>query len=245
MLSANIKATCSGRLYPPTTLYSSLQEVQMKNSTRTSMMSVMHHCRLLPNRHWGWDGWCWCFSLLFLHDHCPGLPSASSRMRGGWWLTLIPLCAAHFRKPLDTKTDRRTPDSSSRSGGCLLARPLGSYHLQPYFLVDKKDLNRSLKVLPFHHGRRDEFIQPEKCFPSIDLLDAFFHVPIAAHHQPFLRVPLQAGGVNVLPYLDEWLGCAPCWAQVVWDTSHFLTHVAQLGLKVTWRTVFSFQLSGY
>ncbi|XP_049432622.1 uncharacterized protein LOC125889006 [Epinephelus fuscoguttatus] len=107
-------------------------------------------------------------------------------------------------------------------------------------------------------------IRQGEWFTPIDLKDADFHVPIAAHHQPFLRfafrdrhyqfrvlpfglslsprvftrcvaaalAPLQAGDMKVLPYLDDWLVCAPSRAQVVQDTARLLTHVARLGLTV-------------
>ena len=157
-----------------------------------------------------------------------------------------------------------------------LLHPGGFY--STYFLVSKKDgglrpildlrgLNRYLKVLPFHMlttGVVQRVVCPGEWFTTIDLKDAYFHVPIAAHHQPFLRfafqghhyqfrvlpfglslsprvftrcvaaalAPLQAGGMKVLPYLDDWLVCAPSRAQVMRDTNRLMLHVSRLGLKV-------------
>ena len=97
-----------------------------------------------------------------------------------------------------------------------------------------------------------------------DLKDAYFHVPIASHHQHFLRfafrgrhfqfkvlpfslslsprvftrvvaaalAPLQKQGMKVLPYLDDWLVCAPSQSQVAWDTARLIQHAAWLGLTV-------------
>ena len=95
--------------------------------------------------------------------------------------------------------------------------------------------------------------------------DAYFHVPIVAHHRRFLRfafqgrpipvqgpslravpsprgcftrcvsaalAPLQAEGLKILPYLDDWLVCAPSRYQVARDTHRLLAHAARLGLKV-------------
>lgn len=157
-----------------------------------------------------------------------------------------------------------------------LLHPGGFY--STYFLVSKKDgglrpildlrgLNRYLKVLPFHMLTTavvQRVVCPGEWFTTIDLKDAYFHVPIAAHHQPFLRfafqghhyqfrvlpfglslsprvftrcvaaalAPLQAGGMKVLPYLDDWLVCAPSRAQVMRDTNRLMLHVSRLGLKV-------------
>ena len=44
--------------------------------------------------------------------------------------------------------------------------------------------------------------------------------------------PLQAQGVKVLPYLEDWLVCAPSRPQVAQDTVRLLSHVARLGLRV-------------
>ena len=103
-------------------------------------------------------------------------------------------------------------------------------------------------------------------FTTIDLKDAYFHVPVAPHHRQFLRfayrgrhfqftvlpfglslsprvftrvvaaalAPLQTQGMKVLPYLDDWLVCAPPRSQVTQDTARLLSHVARLGLTVNW-----------
>ncbi|XP_047454133.1 uncharacterized protein LOC125016013 [Mugil cephalus] len=157
-----------------------------------------------------------------------------------------------------------------------LLQPGGFY--STYFLVTKKDgrlrpildlrgLNRFLKVLRFHMLSNAEVLRTvarEEWFTSIDLKDAYFHVPIAPNHRQFLRFPfhgrhyqfrvlpfglslsprvftrcmmaalspLQSQGMKVLPYLDDWLICAPSQSQVALDTTHLLSHVARLGLKV-------------
>ncbi|KAK7907526.1 hypothetical protein WMY93_016138 [Mugilogobius chulae] len=105
---------------------------------------------------------------------------------------------------------------------------------------------------------------PGEWFTSIDLRDAYFHVPIAPSHQRFLRFafqgkhfqfrvlpfglslsprvftrvvaaalsPLQAQGVKILRYLDDWLICSPSYEQAVRDTETVLAHVHRLGLTV-------------
>ncbi|CAM9203120.1 unnamed protein product, partial [Lampetra planeri] len=47
--------------------------------------------------------------------------------------------------------------------------------------------------------------------------------------------PLQAKGLKVLPYLDDWLVCTPSRAQVTRDTARLLDHVSRLGLTVNTR----------
>lgn len=147
-----------------------------------------------------------------------------------------------------------------------------------YFLVPKKDggfrpildlrhLNRSLKVLRFHMLRTVDLLQaiaPGDWFTSIDLKDAYFHVPVAPHHRQFLRfafegrayqfrvlpfglslaprtftrcvgaalAPLQAQGLRILPYLDDWLVCAQTREQAHDNTLLLLDHVSCLGLTV-------------
>lgn len=157
-----------------------------------------------------------------------------------------------------------------------LLQPGGFY--STYFLVTKKNggfrpildlrgLNRFLKVLRFHMLSTAEVLRTiarGEWFTSIDLKDAYFHVPIAPHHRQFLRFAfqgrhyqfrvlpfglslsprvftrcvtaalssLQSQGVKVLPYLDDWLICAPSQSQVVRDTASLLSHVTRLGLRV-------------
>jgi len=74
-----------------------------------------------------------------------------------------------------------------------------------YFLVSKKDgglrpildlrqLNRFIKVLPFKMLTTVqilESIEPGEWFTSIDLKDAYFHIPICQDHCPFLRFAFQ------------------------------------------------------
>ena len=147
-----------------------------------------------------------------------------------------------------------------------------------YFLVSKKDgglrpildlrhLNKFLKVLPFRMLTTRQIlhtVEEGEWFTSLDLKDAYFHVPISRDHWPFLRFafqgqayqfkvlpfglslsprvftrvvaaalsPLQAGGLKILPYLDDWLVCAPSRSQVLQDTKTVVDHIQRLGLKV-------------
>ncbi|XP_075336649.1 uncharacterized protein LOC142397191 [Odontesthes bonariensis] len=147
-----------------------------------------------------------------------------------------------------------------------------------YFLVAKKDggfrpildlrnLNRFLRVLRFHMLTTAEVLRTVsrgEWFTSIDLEDAYFHVPVAPHHRQFLRFAfqgrhfqfrvlpfglslsprvftrcvtaalsrLQSRGMKILPYLDDWLVCAPSQSQAALDTTCLLSHLARLGLRV-------------
>ena len=78
-------------------------------------------------------------------------------------------------------------------------QPGGFY--SAYFLVTKKDggfrpildlrgLNTFLKILPFHMLTSADTLRVVargEWFTTIDLKDAYFHVPVAAHHRRFLR----------------------------------------------------------
>ena len=44
--------------------------------------------------------------------------------------------------------------------------------------------------------------------------------------------PLQAAGLKILPYLDDWLICAPDRVRVMKDTERVIYHVQSLGLRV-------------
>lgn len=156
-------------------------------------------------------------------------------------------------------------------------RDLGGFYSR-YFLVPKKTgdlrpvldlrgLNMFLRTIPFHMLSTGEMIQAlshGEWVTTIDLKDAYFHIPIAEHHWRFLRFafqgkhfqfrvlpfglslsprvftrvvaaalsPLQARGIKILPYLDDWLICAPTREQASRDTVTVLEHIDRLGLRV-------------
>jgi len=134
-------------------------------------------------------------------------------------------------------------------------------------ILDLRELNKFLKILPFHMLSTADVLRTVargEWFTSIDLKDAYFHVPIVPHHRQFLRFafrgrhfqfrvlpfglslsprvftrcvaaalsPLQSQGMKILPYLDDWLICAPSRLQSTQDTALLLSHVARLGLRV-------------
>ena len=85
-----------------------------------------------------------------------------------------------------------------------------------YFLIPKKDgglrpildlrhLNSFLKVLPFKMLTTSQIlhtVEEGEWFTSLDLKDAYFHVPIDRDHWPFLRFAFQgqAYQFRVLPF---------------------------------------------
>ncbi|XP_037627453.1 uncharacterized protein LOC119489291 [Sebastes umbrosus] len=134
-------------------------------------------------------------------------------------------------------------------------------------ILDLRGLNTFLKVLPFHMLSTADVLQNvtrHSWFTSIDLKDAYFHVPIALSHRQYLRfafegkafqfkvlpfglslaprvftrcmraalAPMQARGMLILPYLDDWLICALTREQAERDTASLLHHVTRLGLTV-------------
>ncbi len=144
-----------------------------------------------------------------------------------------------------------------------------------YFLVPKKDgglrpvldlrrLNMYIKVLRLKMLTTAQILEatePNEWFTTIDLKDAYFHVPIHPDHKKFLRFafqsqayqfevlpfglslsprvftrvvsaalcPLQMAGIKILPYLDDWLICAPSRHQVLEDTERVINHIRELG----------------
>ncbi len=60
--------------------------------------------------------------------------------------------------------------------------------IQP--ILDLRDLSVFLKRLPFHMLRTADVIRAVNTndwFITIDLRDAYYHIPIVAHHRRFLR----------------------------------------------------------
>ena len=150
-----------------------------------------------------------------------------------------------------------------------------------YFIIPKKDgglrpildlrqLNAFLKVLPFRMLTTQETlvsIEGGEWFTSLNLKDAYFHVPIWVGHRPFLRfafqgqafqfrvlpfglalsprvftrvvaaalAPLQAAGLKILPYLDDWLVCSPDRSQASRDTQRVMGHIQNLGFRVNFK----------
>ena len=154
----------------------------------------------------------------------------------------------------------------------------GSGFYSTYFIVPKKDgglrpildlrpLNSHLRVRTFHMLRTVTVLQgirPGDWFTTIDLKDAYFHVPIAPHHRQFLRfafegrayqfcvlpfgislaprvftrcvaaalAPLQAQGLRIFPYLDDWLICSQSREEALRDVESLVSHITSLGLTV-------------
>ena len=101
-----------------------------------------------------------------------------------------------------------------------------------FTLVDLKDAYFHVPIAPHHRqflrfafqGRRFQF----RVLPfGLSLSPRVFTRCVAA-----ALSPLQSRGMKILPYLDDWLICAPSQSQVALDTTLLLSHVARLGLRV-------------
>ena len=103
--------------------------------------------------------------------------------------------------------------------GAITTVPSSNIHqgfYSTYFLVPKKDgglrpilnlkgFNRFLKRLPFHMLRLSRLlasIRRGDWFTTVDLRDAYFHIPIYKNHRKFLRFFFQGNAYeyNVLPF---------------------------------------------
>lgn len=97
-------------------------------------------------------------------------------------------------------------EQSSRSSGfysTYFIIPKKGGGLRP--ILDLRHLNRHLRVLKFHMLRTADVlagIRRGDWFTSVDLTDAYFHVPIAPRHRPFLRFAFEgkAYQFKVLPF---------------------------------------------
>ena len=104
-----------------------------------------------------------------------------------------------------------------------------------FTLVDLKDAYFHVPIAPQHwrflrfafQGRHFQF----RVLPfGLSLSPRVFTRCMAA-----ALCPLQARGLKILPYLDDWLVCAPTEAQAAADTRTLLDHMDLLGLCVNWQ----------
>ena len=101
-----------------------------------------------------------------------------------------------------------------------------------------------------------QFIRPNDWFITIDLKDAYFHVPIHHRHRRYLRfafggiayqfnaprvfkkcveaaiAPLHLRGLRVYNYLDDWLVAAHSEAAAVQDGHLVVAHLYRLGFVI-------------
>ena len=63
-------------------------------------------------------------------------------------------------------------------------------------ILNLRQLNQFMKVLRFHMLRTADVLKVVSegdWFTSVDLKDAYFHVPVAPHHRQFLRFAFKTG----------------------------------------------------
>ncbi len=87
-------------------------------------------------------------------------------------------------------------------------------------ILDLRDLNVFLKRLPFHILRVADVIRAvnrNNWFITIDLRDAYYHIPIVTHHRRFLRfhvkgvTPIQSSSFRLSPGTQNFYRmCASC-----------------------------------
>lgn len=115
--------------------------------------------------------------------------------------------------------------------------------------MDLRKLSAYLKVVLFHMLRTVdmlEVIRQGNCFTTVNLRDAHFNVPSATQHRQFLRftferrayqyhvllfgislalAPLQARGMHIFPYLNDWLICSQSKEEAIRESSVLLSHI--------------------
>ncbi len=119
-------------------------------------------------------------------------------------------------------------------------------------ILKRRHLNAYIKVLWFKMlttAQILETIEPNDWFTTID---AYFHVPLHSDHKKFLLFAFQSqayqfevltfglsllprvftslhmAGINILPYLDDWLISAPSRHRVLEDTEKVINHIKEL-----------------
>ncbi len=105
-------------------------------------------------------------------------------------------------------------------------------HREWFTLVDLKDAYFHVPIAPHHKQFLRFAFQGHHCqfrvLPfGLSLSPRVFTRCVAA-----ALAPLRAEGLKILPYLDDWLVCAPSQSQVAWDMTRPLTHLAHRGLVV-------------
>ncbi len=121
-------------------------------------------------------------------------PSTTSKHQGSPYIDTESKASDH----IGSRNQVITTKTGHRSG--TRPRPVKLFIFFRYFLIPKKDggirpildlrdLNVFLKHLPFHMLRVADVIRAvnrNDWFVTIDLTDAYYHIPIVAHHRRFL-----------------------------------------------------------
>ncbi len=106
-------------------------------------------------------------------------------------------------------------------------------------ILDLRDLNVFLKRLPFHILRVADVIRAvnrNNWFITIDLRDAYYHIPIVTHHRRFLRfhvkgvTPIQSSSFRLSPGTQNFYRmCASCTVPVAQWLEHCVSSAKVVG----------------